>query len=241
MLGPLLLILPFGFVGSLSPMMFTEQTLILTTRHGRRDATAYAVSAIFILLAFTSAMVLLGRAVQLPDNPSLSAWLDLVIGVVMLLVALSIYRRPDRPTSQAEGRKVPTDLGVFGGFAFGAFSMATNFKALALMVPAAKVISTSGGAFPERVILTVVLVLVASMPAWLPVALTVIDPGLAGRVLTAIKHFLERHGRFLLLLILIVLGAFLVVRGGHRALHLTGPPGTRLLREGDGPTSRPTH
>lgn len=213
MLAPLLLILPFGFVGSLSPMMFTEQTLILTTKHGRRDATAYAIGAVFTLLVFTSALVLLGRAIQLPDNTSLSAGLDLLLGVAMLLAALLIRRSPDLLTSRSKGRKVPPDLGVIGGLGFGVFSMATNFKALALMVPAAKVIATTGGVLPDRIVLTVVLVAITSAPAWLPLILTVIAPKLARRALAAIKRFLDRHGRFLLLLILVVLGVFLVVRG----------------------------
>jgi threonine/homoserine/homoserine lactone efflux protein len=212
-LATLLFILPFGFVGSLSPMMFTEQTLILTTKHGRRDATAYAIGAIFTLLIFTSVLVIFGRAIQLPDNTSLSAGLDLLIGVVMLLAAVLIHRSPDQLTSRSKGRKVPPDLGILGGLGFGVFSMVTNFKALALMVPAAKAIATTGGLLPERIILTVVLVLITSIPAWLPVILTVVAPDLAGRAISAIKRFLDKHGRFLLLLILVVLGVLLVVRG----------------------------
>jgi hypothetical protein len=96
---------------------------------------------------------------------------------------------------------------------FGIFAMVTNFKALALMIPAAKAIVTREDLPLERVILVVAVVLIASMPAWLPLALDAIAPGSSGRMLEAIKRFLERHGRRLLLVLLVVIGLALVVRG----------------------------
>lgn len=98
-------------------------------------------------------------------------------------------------------------------FAFGIFSMVTNFKALALMIPAAKAIVTRAEILPERIVLTVAIVIIASMPAWIPLALTVIAPGSASRMLDAVKGFLARHGRRLLLALLLLAGTALVVRG----------------------------
>jgi hypothetical protein len=91
--------------------------------------------------------------------------------------------------------------------------MATNYKALALMLPAAKVIVTSGVDLPERMVLTVVLVLITSIPAWLPVILEVVLPGSMDRIIGAIKHFLDRFGHRILVALLALLGAFLTVRG----------------------------
>lgn len=212
MIGTLLLILPFGVVGALSPMMFTEQTLILTTRHGKRAATAYALAAIAVLMVVASALVLLGRSIDLPNDPSLSAWLELFVGVALLVAALVVHRRGDRSTGRHE-RKPPKTIGVGGAFLFGGFSMLTNYKALALMLPAAKIIVTSGADRPERLILVAALVLVASTPAWLPVVLEVIAPGVVNRVLTAIRHFLEAHGHLILMILLTVLGVFMTIRG----------------------------
>lgn len=192
--------------------MFTEQTLILTTAHGRRAATAYAVAAIAVLMVVASALVLLGRSIDLPNDPSLSAWLELLVGVALLLGAFVVHRKGD-DSPRGHERKPPETIGIGGAFLFGGFSMVTNYKALALMLPAAKVIVTSGSDRPERLILTAVLVLVASTPAWLPVVLDVIAPGLVDRILAAIRHFLERHGHLILMVLLAVLGAFLTVRG----------------------------
>ena len=193
-------------------MMLTEQTLILTTAHGKRAATAYAFGAILVLLAVASALVLLGRSIDLPNDPSLSAWVELALGIALIAAAAILHHRGDR-SSEGKERKAPPNIGIGGGLLFGAFSMATNYKALALMLPAAKVIVTSGVDLPERMVLTVVLVLITSIPAWLPVILEVILPGSMDRIIGAIKHFLERFGHRILVALLALLGAFLTVRG----------------------------
>lgn len=192
--------------------MFTEQTVILATAHGKRAATAYALGAMLVLMAVASALVLLGRSIDLPNDPVLSAWLELVIGVAMLAAAVIVHRRGDRSGGHDE-RKPSASPGVRGGFLFGGFSMATNFKAIALMLPAAKVIVMSGADQAERITLTVILVVIASTPAWLPVVLKVLAPALVDRVLSAVRHFLERHGHLILVLLLTIFGAFLTVRG----------------------------
>lgn len=192
--------------------MLTEQTLILTTAHGKRAATAYALAAVLVLFAFTSVLILLGRSIDLPNDPSLSAWVELGLGMAMLAAVAVLLHRGDR-SPEPKKRKAPHTIGVGGAFLFGAFSMATNYKALALMLPAAKVIVTSGEDLPERMLLTVVLVLITSTPAWLPVVLELVLPGSMDRVLGAIKRFLDRFGHRILLVLLTVLGAFLTIRG----------------------------
>ena len=190
--------------------MFTEQTLILTTRQGKRAAAAYAFGAVLVLLVAASALVLLGRSIDIPNDPSLSAWLELVIGVAMLAAALVLYRLGDRP---ARRRDKPLTIGAAGALFFGVFSMVTNYKALAMMIPAAKVIVTRSEVLPERIILTLVLVLIASSPAWIPVVLAAVAPGRVDRVLGAIRRFLERYGHRILIVLLAVLGLFLTARG----------------------------
>lgn len=101
---------------------------------------------------------------------------------------------------------------------FGVFSMATNFKTLALVVPAAKEIASSDLELAGRAVVIAVLVMLASMPAWLPVALTAVAPGAAERGLLAIGDLIERRGLLLTVLVLAALGLLLVVRGIVRLL-----------------------
>lgn len=216
MVGTLLLILPFAFAGALSPMMLTEQTVLLATADGRRAAIRYAIGAALVLFAFVGLVTLFGRAISLPTEPTLSASLDVVLGVVLILVAalLVFLRRRALDPAREPGRKPRQfSIGPDRAFGFGVFSMATNVTTLALVVPAAKTIAASGVALPGRAVLVVALVAIAATPAWLPVALTGMAPGPAERALEWMRRLIELRGRQLVVSLLAGLGLFLVVRG----------------------------
>jgi len=216
LVGTFLLIFPFAFAGALSPMMLTEQTVLLATADGRRAAARYAIGATLVLLVFVGLVTVFGRAIELPSEPTLSASLDILLGAVLLLVAgLLVYlrRRALEPADRSDRQRREYSLGPHRALGFGAFSMATNLTTLALVVPAAKIIAASGVDLPGRGILVVLLVAIASTPAWLPVALTRVAPGPAERALDWIRDLIEQRGRQLVVLLLIGLGLFLLVRG----------------------------
>ena len=206
-------------------MMLTEQALVLATPDGRRAATRYALGAVLVLLIFISAMVFFGRAISLPAEPSLSATLDIVLGLVLILIAVAIHliRRSDRSEKDADQVQLEPQkrqvFGTRGALAVGAFSMTTNFTTLALMIPAAKMIAASGEILPARALLVAVLVVLASTPAWLPVVLVGLAPGPAESFLDGVGSFIERRGRTLVVVAIALLGAFLLVRG---AVHYAG-------------------
>ncbi len=215
MLGVLVLILPFGLAGAVSPMMLVEQTVILAGPDGRRSGIRYAVGAAGTLLVIAGALVLFGRAIALPGEPTLDATLDLVIGGALLGAGVVLGRRRPRPKPpRAHHRSL---MGPKRALGFGAFSMATNVTTIAFVIPGAKIIAASDLGDAGRILALIVLVGLASVPAWLPVALTSMAPGPAARALGALRVLVEHHGREIVVLVLIGLGILLIVRG---LLHL---------------------
>jgi Sap, sulfolipid-1-addressing protein len=208
-------VVPFGLAGAVSPVMLIEQTVILAGPAGKRAGTRYAAGAALTLLLFVSVLVLFGRAISLPQEPHLDATLDIIIGALLVVLALAIrWRRPREHTEHRARR----EMGPGEALGFGVFSMATNFTTLALVVPAAKEIASSDLELAGRAVVIAVLVMLASMPAWLPVALTAVAPGAAERGLLAIGDLIERRGLLLTVLVLAALGLLLVVRGIVRLL-----------------------
>lgn len=206
----LALIIPFGLAGAVSPVMLTEQTVVLAGPGGRRAAVRYAAGAILALLAYVCVLVLFGRSINLPKEPHLDATLDIVVGAVLLVVALIVQRRrPAKPKPPHERRAMTSRE----AFTFGVVSMATNFSTLALVVPGAKAIAASDLEVPGRAVAAIVLVVLASIPAWLPVALTAVAPGPADRGLRALGDLLQRRGRLIMVTVIGALGLFLVIRG----------------------------
>lgn len=207
-----MVILPFALAAAISPMMLAEQTLLLTTDGGRAAGRRYALGAALVLIVFVALLIAFGRAISLPKEPTLNSRLDIVIGAGLLLIALYLRHKGKKGDRDSKESSSP-HFGARGAYAFGAFSMATNFTSLALVIPATKAIGASHTTFPEREALALVLVAIVATPAWLPLALTAIAPGPAERLLSAVNQFIETRGREATLILLFALGVFLVIRG----------------------------
>ena len=222
MLAALLVVIPLGLGGAVSPVMLTEQTLLLAGTDGGRAGRLYAAGVVVTAFAFVIAFVLFGHALSLPTEPHLDAQLDIVVGSVLVGVAALVFvsgrRRSESPSSGGGD-----DGGVSGShharaaFPFGVFSMATNFTTLALIAAAAKEISKADEVAGEAVLVLVLVVLV-SMPAWVPVALTRVAPGPTQRGLAAVRDQIARRGRGFTVGLLIAAGLFFIGRGLIRLL-----------------------
>jgi hypothetical protein len=213
----LLVLVPLGLASSVSPVMLTEQTVLLAGPQGGRTARLYASGTATFLVALVGGVVLLGQSLSLPAAPHLDASLDLLVGALLLALALALrHWRPGDPSRQTRARR---RMSPPAAYAFGVFSMATNITTLALVVAAAKEIVTSSVAAWEAVVAAALLVAVACLPAWGPVALASVAPETAGTLLARVERLIHRHGRLIVVLLVAAAGAFLVVRG---ALELAG-------------------
>ena len=220
MLGTFALVVPLGLAGAVSPVLLTEQTVLLAGPGGYRAGLRFAAGAGLVLLIIVCTLVLFGRAISLPTAPTLDATLDLVLGLALLVVAVVVRRlgRRNAGGAGADDEDPSSPHRTQAAFPFGAFSMATNFTTLALMAPAAKEISAAGVDIAERAVLVLVLVGLATIPAWLPVALVRVAPGPAQRILAALQTLIARHGRTAVVVLLGAAGVFFVARGLIRLL-----------------------
>lgn len=219
MLEVLILIIPFGLAGAVSPVMLTEQTVLLAGSGGRQAGRRFAAGAFLVMVAWIALLVFFGRAISLPQEPSLDATLDLVLGALLILVSLAI--RHGRAGGSKKKKKTSRhSFGPKAAFGFGAFSMATNFTTLALVIPGAKAIAAGSLDLPERAVLVLLLSAIVATPAWLPVALTAVAPGPAQRGLNAIGDFIQDYGRRLTVFLVGGLGLLLVIRGILRIVGL---------------------
>jgi hypothetical protein len=210
MLQLLAFVVPLGLAGAISPVLLTEQTVLLASPGGRRAARTFALAAILTLFAFVCVLIVFGRSISLPKTPHLNATLDVVVGAALIALAVFVHLR--RPTEQKQ-KPARGAMDTRAAFVFGTVSMATNFTTLALVIPAAKEIAASHVELLGRFIVALVLVGLASIPAWLPLALTAIAPGPAERGLKSFGDFIQRSGRLATVILLALVGTFLIVRG----------------------------
>jgi hypothetical protein len=87
-LAVLAVVIPLGLGGAVSPVMLTEQTVLLAGPAGGRAGVGYAAGVVLTTFVIVVAIVLFGRAISLPTEPHLDATLDLVLGLVLVNVAV---------------------------------------------------------------------------------------------------------------------------------------------------------
>ncbi|NHA69187.1 GAP family protein [Phycicoccus flavus] len=217
-------LLPLCLAAAVSPMMLSEQLVLLSRADGRRSATAYALGTAAVLVVVVGAVVVLGRTLSLPRAPRISARLDIGLGVAMFVVAAVVWRwRTIRARShhtdpeqdqRSEHRRAARGVGGPGAaFGFGVFSMATNFTTLALVLAAAKDVAASGWPALGVAVAALVLVAFGCVPAWVPVALQVAAPTSGARVLGTLSQALSAHGRLVVTVLLVAAGVLFVVKG----------------------------
>lgn len=207
-------VLPLGFSAAVSPMMFTQQLLLVGGPGGRRTAALYLAGTVVILVAVTGLVWFVGGAVNLPAVPRLDAAADVFLGVVLLVLALVIKQR--RPRASKVERGPAKAMPASAAFGFGLFSMATNFTTLPIVVVAAKEIAASGQAVTTRLAAMVLLLFLACVPAWSPVVVTAWPRGTA--FLNGVRDLASRYAKEVLIGVLFAVGAFSTVRGVLRLL-----------------------
>lgn len=207
----LLVLVPLGLAAGVSPVMLTEQTVLLAGPGGVRSGFAYAAGTATVLVGVVGVVLFAGYSVALPSAPRLDATLDLLIGGTLLALAAVVgFVRPQRHRERSHPHSPLTPPTAF---AFGLFSMATNLTTLALVVPAAKEIAAAGLPVWDSLPAAVLLVALACLPAWAPVALDASAPTTAHRLLDRLQRAIQRHGRTLVAWLITAAGLFLVARG----------------------------
>jgi hypothetical protein len=222
-LAALAVVIPLGLGGAVSPVMFTEQAVLLAGPNGARAGARYAAGVVSTTFVIVVAIVLFGRAISLPTEPHLDATLDLVVGLVLVNVAVVVFvsgrRRSGSPSRQdGDHRGAGGSHQARGAFAFGVFAMATNFTTLALVAPAAKEIARTEVEIAAGAVLVLVLVGLVTMPAWVPLALTRLAPGPSRSALAVAREQLARRGRGFAVGLLSAAGLFFIGRGLIRLL-----------------------
>jgi Sap, sulfolipid-1-addressing protein len=206
-------LLPMCIASAVSPVMLTEQTVVLGLA-GRRGAAAYALGTAVVLAAVAAGVLLVGRSLQLPTAPHLTAQTDVGLGVLLIVGAVALTRLPRRPPRPP--RQHATSLPA--SFGFGAFSMATNFTTLALVVAMLKDVSASGPGAAGVAVAILAVLLFGCLPAWLPLGITLFAPARGEQALRAFAGFVNRHGWLIALGLTAAVGVYLFVRG---LVHLT--------------------
>lgn len=202
-----------------SPSVYAGVLLILSSQHyprGRAFA-AWAGSALIAIVIGILA-VSAGNAATDPRQPSaLSGAINLVLGAVLFFFGIwRLVRMPKKKSSQEEktGARAPSpEPHLLKYMSIGILLTVTNGTSLASYLAAAKLTVDSGLERVEQAIAMAVAALYYTLPLLWPLLLALVAPQASSRFLLAADRIIKRYGRYIMGVILILLGIYLAKKG----------------------------
>jgi threonine/homoserine/homoserine lactone efflux protein len=205
-------VLPLAFGAAISPTILATAVLVLASpRRPVARGALYTLGTIVVLLAWTAVGLSVTSSVShhvSPTQRAMSAAVDATIGLALVVFGIREMLVEPRPPREHTG-----EGGVATAFVLGIVMMLTNFTSIMLYLPAMKDVARSGDPTSDKVVITIVAVLIVSLPATLPLALRVVAPGPAQSVLAGVNHFVTRHQRTIVVVVSFAFGAYLLTRG----------------------------
>ncbi|MBI9051742.1 MAG: DUF2065 family protein [Anaerolineaceae bacterium] len=217
MFSVLIQALVLASAGLLSVGSMTFVILMLLSDRGWRNALGYALGYISAYSLIGIAAVAIGyRSAQsnTGETSIVRSILLIVLGSVLVWLALRNWRKPvaekkDEPRFFSLVDNI-TPLKAYG---FGAMVSVVNFKNLALFLTAMSVVVLSDLIIAEKIVITLLVVLVFCLSVTIPILIYFLFPKRAKDLLQSIKQFINQHSRMIGILLPLVFGLLLLIKG----------------------------
>lgn len=196
--------LPAAFGAAIYPPALLFIAFLLVDRNPRKRALIFLAGAVLISLGFgfLSVLVLQASGVERAHR-TVPPWIDLAIGILLVIAAVVTYFRPPRGPKAAKQRR---EFGMLGLLAFGLLMYAPSPLYLASLHAIANAHATL-----LRTILSIVLAAVIYMLLIeIPIVAHAIWPDTTVRWITAVNTWLAKHGRTLIILVMLGFGVYLI-------------------------------
>ncbi|MET7999209.1 GAP family protein [Amycolatopsis sp. NPDC005232] len=199
---------PAAFGAAIYPPALLFMAFLLVNPHPRKRALIFLAGAVVITLGFgfLSVFVLQSSGAESTKHRTVPAWIDLVIGIVLVAFALVVYFRPPRGPKAANKRR---ELGVIGLLSVGLLMYTPAPLYLAALHAIAK-----GHAALWATVLSIILVAVIYMLLIeLPLVAHAIWPETTIRWVTAVNAWLAKNGRTIIVVVAAGFGIYLIGSG----------------------------
>lgn len=203
--------------GLLSVGSITLVILLLLSDRGWRNGLGYTLGYISAYSLIGVSAVTLGyraAATEAGEPSFLQPILLLVLGALLQWLALRNWRKPvSEKTDEPRFFSIVDKITPPKAFGFGALISVVNFKNLALFLTASSVVMLSDLLITEKIIVTLLVVLVFCLSVIIPVVIYIAFPKRAKDLLNSIKQFLNRNSRPIGIWAPFVFGLLLLIKG----------------------------
>jgi len=204
--------IPLALISSLYPLGLAAILLLAQTARPRPRVGVFLLGALACTLTvgFVVVFVLHDAGVGQGSEQSDQYWLRLAIGVVFMAVAVFLARRPPRPNrGPSRVSRAASQGGLFAIFVVG----------VALYLPsptylsALQVVGTTKMSTAATVLWVIIVVALVLITVEVPVLLFLLAPDWTVPKLQAVKGWLDRNGRTLLVAVVGLIGLWEFIDG----------------------------
>lgn len=209
-------ILPLLLGAAISPVATTGMISVLATSTSkpRSKGLIYLLGTTIPLLVIGIPGIFLFAKIDIiPKNASITSWIDLLAGVILLGLAVHLILKPKQKTTKSAKPDIKHAQNFGKIVALGTALMITNFSTLILFVPAIKDIADSSIDSVEKLVLLFISIFITLLMIVSPLVIYILLPNKSEKILSSLKSTINKHMREITLSLLIVFGIYLLIRG----------------------------
>jgi len=205
-------ILPMGLGAAVSPVMLALVFIVLM-KGKPKNVLAFMLGALIVFLAVTALSIFASNYFSSHSSGAgnLGHWVDVLLGVILIFLGIrSKDRKKDKKHQEsASGKQSLTEW-----FIIGFLTNLVNFTTFIFLIEGGKMIAIDQGSHASKVVSFSYLMLMSLLPAWLPLILYVADQKEAKKILDPINAYFKKSGATIAVYIYVILGIYLIYKGG---------------------------
>jgi hypothetical protein len=205
-----------ALLAALSPTALLVAAVYLGSARPRLIAGVYLAGAVVISVVFGIVILVVLRTAGLnhPDQHAPRYGLRLGLGIVLLAAGIVIAARKPRPPDPTQPHqsfvsRMVANPAPLSAFLVGVIVFAPGITFLAAL----QVIATARAGVGLTALALIIVVLINVLLVWLPIVFHVAAPGITTRYLMAFNGWLRAHGKVILTVVLLGVGAIMIGNG----------------------------
>lgn len=212
-------VLPFAVGVAISPVPIIAVILMLFSARARVNGPLFLLGWVTGLSVLSVVVYVVADTIGVSEGSSGSdgiAWLDVVLGVLLLLIARRSWGKRPQPGSDPELPKWMAGVDTVApgrALVLGVLLSAVNPKNLALGVGAAGGVAHLGLSTADTIVALAVFVIVGSLTVGGAVAYDLLGGARARESLSELRTWLEANNAAVMTVLFLVFGVVLVAKG----------------------------
>ena len=205
-----------ALLASLSPTALLVAAVYLGSARPRLTAMTYLTGAVVMSLVMGIVLLVVLRSANLsrPADYTPRYGLRLGLGILLVVAAIVVARRPARPPDPDRAKQGVVDRLVANPAPVSAFLVGILIFAPGITFLAAlQVIATAQASLDLTALALLIVVVINVLLVWLPILLYLAAPELTTRYLKAFNNWLRAHARPILCVAMAAAGAIMVANG----------------------------